>query len=241
MGKKGRARRVSHRQGGRNPSSDKRAIGQVAMSMSPHTDSCMSSYNCVGEGRTDLERHARNSKGRPRGVHGYEKEEPLDDGVPNAFTPQVRRQPTLAYIAEHAGERGAREEEQLLPERPRGWTHAGAAGVRRSQPSGANDPVAVAQAGQMLAGEHQRWQGAGMTAGMLIRAVDGMLQVADIAPGGPAAITRQICKGDIVASVDPGKESLKVHWYWQQQVRLHLHRCDGSAFCCGEFVATFAV
>ena len=33
----------------------------------------------------------------------------------------------------------------------------------------------------------------------------------DIEPGGPVASTRQMCRGDVFVSVDPGKEFLKVH------------------------------
>eukprot|EP00277_Geminigera_cryophila_P008545 CAMPEP_0179406166 /NCGR_PEP_ID=MMETSP0799-20121207/729_1 /TAXON_ID=46947 /ORGANISM="Geminigera cryophila, Strain CCMP2564" /LENGTH=131 /DNA_ID=CAMNT_0021177171 /DNA_START=223 /DNA_END=615 /DNA_ORIENTATION=- len=52
---------------------------------------------------------------------------------------------------------------------------------------------------------------------MHIANIEGSLQVVDIVAGGPAAVTRQIFKGDLVIALDPGKELLKVHWYWQQQ------------------------
>lgn len=53
--------------------------------------------------------------------------------------------------------------------------------------------------------------------GIGIVKVNGALEVATLSPGGPAARTRLLKIGDVIVGVDPGKEVLKTHWYWQQQ------------------------
>ena len=162
-------------------------------------------------------------------MHGYGREEPEDgteeDGVPDAFLHSDQRE-ALGYIRAHASGR----EDELL-----GVT--GSSGARAHEGVGApwrqtdqNKSAAYANVGHDLLHRSEQRAQTGMTAGMQICEADGSLQVLSIAPGGPAALTRQICKGDVVVSVDPGKEFLKVHWYWQQQVG---EQRRPACVCCG--------
>jgi hypothetical protein len=187
--------------------------------MSPHTDSSsVLGHHNAGGLAAHLERlDARhgNYTRRHRGVHGYEREGLEAD---------------LSDIPKHAGERDSRH--MHVSGNSQAWTHARGDG----EPSPKNNqtkPAASASASPGLALSHQqRTKPAGMTAGMRISEVEGSLQIVHVEIGGPAASTRQICTGDIVMSVDPGEEFLKVHWHWQQQVAHQqgccLHRMTGA-------------
>ena len=148
-----------------------------------------------------LEAQHGNDTRRHRGVHGYEREGP---------------EAGLSDIPKHAGERDSRD--MHVSGNSQAWTHARGDGEPSPKKNQAK-PAAYASASPGLALSHQqRTKPTGMTAGIRIAEVNGALEVVRVEIGGPAAITRQICTGDIVMSVDPGEEFLKVHWHWQQQV-----------------------